>query len=96
MFILYLVGVGLWKLFVGSLYLVFYFFAFAWLVLLATGKATAAACRLVAATWRALMQKAEQKGLQQPTEPSAEPAPIEDTKPSIKAKPGPRDYNLPE
>lgn len=83
---MYVVCVGLWKLFVLCFYLIFYFCLFAWLTLIAFGKALAALWKLLVAASKALEHKAEQESLEEP---------VEAPKPSVKAQPGPRDYNLP-
>jgi hypothetical protein len=68
-------------------YMIFYFFVFAGMVGVALFKATVGLCKLIAVSWKALLRKADQKALQR--------AP-EDSKPPIKAQPGPRDYHLPD
>lgn len=86
MYIIFLVCVGLWKLFKASMWLIAYFCIYAWLVLVAFGKALAGLWKLLSAAWKALEQEAEPESLEEP---------IEDAKPPIKAQPGPRDYHLP-
>ena len=86
MWAVYWTGVVLWKIMVGCAYLFCYFFLFAALVGKTFIEAAVALSKLIATSWRALMQKAAEKSLEEASEGST----------PIKAKPGPRDYNLPE
>lgn len=68
-----------WKLFE-------YFLIVLWFVLLATGRVLGGLLKLLGASWQALVAYAERRGTEKHSSTLQE---------SIKAKSGPRDYNLP-
>lgn len=75
-----------WKFLLGCGYLLFYFTVLVGVAFVAFYKAVVGLCKLLAAGGGALLHTADQKALQEAPRDSK----------SIKAQPGPRDYNLPE